>query len=111
MKKTFFLFSLLITSYACSAMEVNISGIDKKALLQALYSNAAPKGYGWCHYIPSHILPDQEMASILEKSRRIDYLHGRAMKIDISEDSVDTSIYNEYNGKNLAEMIIGGLRK
>lgn len=111
MKKIFFLLSLLITSYSCSAMKVDISGIDKKALLQALYAQAEPKGYGWFHYIPDHILPDEEMESILAKGNRIDYLHGRAMKIYLTDNSIDTSIYNEYNGKNLAETIIASLRQ
>ncbi len=90
---------------------VDISGIDKKELLQALYTHAEPKGYGWYHYISDHVLPDEERESILAKGDRIDYLHGRGMKIDISDDSVDTSVYNEYNGERSAEMIIASLRK
>lgn len=109
MKKTIFLFSLLTTSHACFAMQ-DISGIDKKVLLQALYANAKPLGMGRLHYIPNHTLTDQEMESILVEGD-IDYLHGRVMKVDISGDSMETYLYNRDNGKDAAETIIAALRK
>jgi hypothetical protein len=109
MKKLIFI-SLSLASYACFAMKVDISDIDKKVLLQALYTNAKPLGMGILSYIPNHVLPDQEMESILAKGH-IDYLHGRLMKINISKDSVDTSLYNEDNGKYAAERVIANLRK
>ena len=112
MKKTIFLFSLLISSYACSAMQiVDISGIDKKMLLQSLYTHAKPLEMQIYPYIPNHILTDQVMESILAEGRgRIYYLHGRAMKIDISDDVVNTYLYNRHNGTNAAEKIIDALR-
>ncbi len=112
MKKTLFLFSLLTSSFACFGMKpnVDISDIDKKVLLQALYAHAKPLGMGKLHYIPNHQLTNQEMESILATDY-IDYLHGRVMKIDISGDSMETRLYNRDNGEGLAETIIANLRK
>jgi len=109
MKKAILLFSLLISSYACSAMQVDISGIDKKMLLQSLYEYAKPLGMGIYHYTPNDTLPNQEMESILARGH-IDYLHGRAMKINISGNSVNTFSYNRNHGENAAEKIIATLR-
>lgn len=40
----------------------------------------------------------------------IDYVHGRALKINVSADRADTWLYNQYNGANAAERIIERLQ-
>lgn len=90
---------------------VDISGIDKKALLRGLYSMAEPQGRGvFRYYIPNDQLSDSDAEKILEMGD-IQYLRGRVMKIDISGDSVDTFFYDRDNGAGAAEALINFLRR
>ena len=104
MKKIIFLFNLLVVSATCFAMQntIDISGIDKKTLLQALYQRAQPQGMGHLHYIKNHELTNAQLEEFLQDDQ-IGYLFGRRMKINISTNSVYTLSYNEGNGKNASE--------
>ncbi len=90
---------------------VDISGIDKKALLRGLYSMArTPQGSRVFQYVQNDPLSDSAAEEILEMGD-IEYLRGRVMKIDISGDSVDTFLYDRDNGAGAAEEVINGLRQ
>jgi hypothetical protein len=110
MIKTIFLFSVLITSHVCSAMEVDISGIDKKILLQALYTRAERQlMYGGLRVRPDYQLTDVEIQAALNQGF-IGYITCKNLNIDISGDSMSTSSYNRINGKNAAETVVKELR-
>ncbi len=104
------IFSLLVMSQFAVAMDsVDISGLDKKSLLNALYQRAKPLGMGFLHYIPNEKLSDSDAEAIL-KGGYVDYLRGRVMKINLSGNSVNTRGYNRDNGPNAAEDVIEKLR-
>lgn len=106
---------------------MNISDLNKAAVLAALYNGAKPLGMGFLHYDPEP-MTDVEAQTILDeyptvvledypaivpqhaKEIYFDYLKGRVMKIDLAKDEVDTRLYNRDNGSNAAENIVDRLR-
>ncbi len=89
---------------------ISIEGIDKAALLAALYNNAAPLGLGWLHYQPEPMTTEQAQ-KLLEETQSFDYLHGRCLKISLSDDTLYTRLYDRDNGGDgTAARIIESLR-
>lgn len=90
--------------------DVSIAGLDKGAVLAALYNASRPLGMGHLHYRPEPMTAEQAR-SLLENSMRFDYLHGRVMKVDLSGDTLFTGLYDRDNGQGAAERIVSELRK
>lgn len=101
--------------------EVDISDLDKAALLAALYNNSRPMGMGWLQARDGVMTVEQARAEIetgddsarmFGKQRELyfDYLRGRPLKIDLSGDVLRTWLYNRDNGRNAAERIVAKLR-
>ena len=104
-------------------MNTSIAGLDKAAVLAALYNGSHAQGMGFIHFTPAPMTVDdaaQEIANIPEPDPRsghrgpkriyFDYLNGRVMKVDISGDELRTDLYNRDNGVCAAENIIKQLR-
>ena len=92
---------------------VDISGLDKAAVLATLYNGAAPQGMGYLQYDPQP-MTTEEAQSILDKRRGCtycDYMKGRLLKIDIAGDIINTRAYDEDNGEMAARRAILGLRE
>jgi len=108
---------------------VDISKLNKAAVLAALYNGSKQQGMGFMHvrggegmtveqaqaeidkclvYALSLGVPESELG---RESLYFDYLYGRALKIDLSEDDLFTGLYNRDNGQGAAERIIEELRK
>lgn len=91
---------------------IDIKGINKARVLAALYNASKQQGMGRFH---SAGAPGKDMSTEcaqLEIDSRLalggnritfDYLHGRVMKIDISEDELDPRMYDRDNGQGAAE--------
>ena len=105
---------------------MDISGLDKTAVLAALYNRAKPQGMGFLHYDPTPMTVEQaqqilgggddatvEFGDFVHDGNLLyfDYLKGRVMKVDLSGDEVDTWGYNRDNGENAAELVIVELRQ
>lgn len=86
---------------------INLDGLDKAAILAALYNGARPQGLGFLHYDPTPMT--EEEARGLGHGY-FDYLKGRVMKVDLSGDTLDPWLYDRDNGAGAAERIINGLR-
>ena len=43
---------------------VNITGLDKGAVLAALYNNSQPLGTGFLHYDPTRMTPEEGMTCL-----------------------------------------------
>lgn len=92
-------------------MEINIKGLDKAAVLTALYNNSRPLGMGMLHFNPKP-MTIEEARDIISKGSsvdyvrpqitRFDYLNGRVMKIDLAENVLDTWGYDRDNGEGAA---------
>lgn len=87
---------------------MNISHLDKAVVLAALYNQAHVQGLGILHAKPGD-MSIEEARALLADQTYFDYLHGRVMKIDLSEDDLSTTLYNRDNGPNAAESIISAL--
>ena len=88
---------------------VNISGLDKVEILRALYAKAKPLGMGFRAFVQGD-LDYREAQETLEADSYIDYLKGRAMKVDLSGDTLNTRLFNRDNGDGAAESAIEQLR-
>jgi hypothetical protein len=106
---------------------VDITGIDKAALLAALYNASQPLGMGFLQYDPADMTVEQAQEIINMCKQRyeelykrkdnkgevplsFDYLKGRVMKVAIHEDFIYTDLYNRDNGDGAAEEVIAKLR-
>ncbi len=88
--------------------EIDISGIDKVALVQALYASAKPLGLGRLQYQAGPLLDAEAQA--LAQARYIDYCHGRVMKVCLTGDTLDPWGYDRDNGAGAAEAVVAALR-
>lgn len=94
---------------------VSIAGLDKAAVLAALYNEARVQGMGFLQAKPGDMTVEQArelIARFPEHDRRIafDYLYGRVMKIDIGEDDVNPRLYDRDNGEGACSDAIARLR-
>jgi hypothetical protein len=87
---------------------LSIKGIEKHKVLMALYNNSKPLGMGMMHYTPED-MTESEAKEILTKRFSFDYLKGRVMKVDLSEDEFDPWLYDRDNGEGAAEKALSGL--
>lgn len=92
-------------SYCC-----DISGLDKKKVLRALFEAADYQGLGYLSI--GQQLTDEEIEKICSREIiNIDYLKGKSMKIDLSGTEINTYLYNRDNGADAAEKALEQLRK
>lgn len=103
---------------------ISLAGLDKGAVLAALYNASKPLGMGFLHFTPAdmtveearkHLVcgDDHEQAFPGFRSgdrHYFDYLNGRVMKVDLSGDELDPRLYDRDNGKGAAERAIAPLR-
>jgi len=88
---------------------ISIRGLNKAAVLAALYNAAQAQGMGFMQYDPTPMTPDVA-AKILEKTTRFDYLKGRVMKLDLSGDEFAPGLYDRDNGQGTAQKVIDTLK-
>lgn len=101
---------------------VSIKGLDKAAVLAALYNGSAPVGLGFLQSRPGPMTVEEARAFIPagdDRSRMFpelqkehlyfDYLLGRPLKVDLSGDEFDPRLYDRDNGQGRAERIVAEL--
>jgi hypothetical protein len=86
---------------------INIKGFDKAKVLAALYNHSKPQGMGYFHYTPADMTREEAQKIINECKEKgcplyFDYLKGRVMKVDLSKDSFDETLYDRDNGPGAA---------
>ena len=90
---------------------VNIQGLNKAAVLAALYNGSRPLGIGFMHFDPKP-MTEAEAAALLDKGDDFDYLKGRVMKVRLSSDEYfDEWLYDRDNGPGAAQKVIDALRQ
>jgi hypothetical protein len=98
---------------------VNIQGLDKAAVLKALHDGASAFGMG----LYSDLGRDMTLAEAAEYTNgsaddffhrsaglRFDYVRGRPIKADITDDTFDPWLYDRDAGQGQAERVIASLR-
>jgi hypothetical protein len=94
---------------------ISITGLDKGAVLAALWNNAALP--------PAHVFPNPRtrpmtageghsalMVAIAARATGFDYHEGRILKVNLASDEIDPWGYDRDNGNGLAERVIEHLR-
>jgi len=98
---------------------VDISGLDKAAVLATLYNRAGsprPGSAAALHYTPMPMSIEQSRAIIEEDLAKYDSgihydcLHGRCLKINITGDTMDSWLYDREYGEGAAQRAINELR-
>ena len=87
---------------------IDISKMNKADVLAALYDRAQTQGLGLLHYTPEN-LAKEEAEALLEMGTYFDYLKGRVMKVELSGDELDPSLYDRDNGQGAAEAALSHL--
>jgi hypothetical protein len=88
---------------------MNIKGLNKAAVLAALYNGSKVQGLGFLN-ATGKAMTEAEAEVLLKEETYFDYLHGKVMKIDLSGDELRTDLYNRDNGPGAAEKIIESLK-
>ena len=99
---------------------MNIKGLDKAAVLAALYNHAQVLGMGVLHARKGDMTLEEARKILAggdstdyphKQTTYFDYLHGRVMKVDLSGDKLRTELYNRDNGPGAAERALSDLLK
>ena len=88
---------------------ISLVGLDKGAVLAALYNASRPQGMGFMAYDPTPMTPE-EGNEILARTTYFDYLKGRVMKVELSGDTLDPWLYDRNNGPGAAQAAIDALK-
>lgn len=104
-------------------MKVSIKDLDKATVLAALYNNAKPMGMGFLHYTAGDMTIEEAnkclelgddsarmFPGIGRKKLYFDYLKGRCLKVNLSEDEFDAWGYDRDYGEGAAKRVIAGIR-
>ena len=94
---------------------INIKGLCKVRVFQALYNRAKPLGMGYLHYVPGDISFEEakvlmglgdDMAQMFPTIPRgknyFDYVKGRVMKVNLEGDELNEWGYDRDNGVGAA---------
>lgn len=89
--------------------EVDISGLDKAAVIAALYNASRPQGLGFLQYQATPMTVEDAAPLV---GRYLDYVQGRVMKVQIAEDatSFDAWLYDRDSGYEAAAKAVQALR-
>lgn len=88
---------------------IDLKGLNKAAVLAALYNASKPQGMGFMHYDPTPMSIEQA-EKLLKQGTDFDYLMGRVMKIDLGGDTLDPWSYDHDNGQGAAAAAIASLQ-
>lgn len=89
---------------------LSTKGLSKAAVLAALYNASKAQGMGMLQYDPTP-MTEADAQDLLKKSPHFDYLKGRVMKLDMSdEDQFEERLYDRDNGVGAAFLVLESLR-
>lgn len=88
---------------------IKTTGIPKEKVLAALYNRSKVQGMGIFQAKPG-IMDDAEAAEILKKTTYFDYLYGKVMKVDLSNDEeFEGWLFDRDNGDGAAQSAIDSI--
>lgn len=97
---------------------INIAGLEKWAVLKALYDAAKPVGMGFLRATAGPMSEDEARAACSgggddhgHRDLYFDYVGGRPLKVDLREDSFDVRLYDRDQGQGAAALVIAQLRE
>ena len=90
---------------------IDTRGLDKAAVLAALYNASHAQGMGWLHYDSLPMTRD-EATELLKVTTYFDYLKGRVMKVDLSKDGgFEEWLYDRDNYPGAAQDAVDSVRR
>ena len=91
---------------------IDISKLDKAAVLAALYNNSKQQGMGFLQVRGRIGMTIDEAKELLtgDDDHYFDYLHGRVMKVDLSGDQLNERLYDRDNGAGAAQQAINTVK-
>lgn len=89
-------------------MRVSIKGLPKAVVLKALYDKSITMGIGHLQYTPEDMTYTEAIRRT-DETLDFDYVHGRVIKTNLSDDEISVWLYNRDNGIDAAEKIIAKL--
>ena len=100
---------------------INIKGLDKAEVLAALYNASQPLGMGFLHFDPKPWTAEDAREAMglgddstrmfgKTPSLRFDYLKGRVMKVDLTDDSFEEWAFDRDNGEGAAARAVDTIR-
>lgn len=89
---------------------VNIAGLSKGIVLQALFNASKQQGLGLLQAEGAKPMTLDDANEFTKISLNFDYLRGRVLKVDISGDEFGSWSYDRDNGAGAAERAIAALR-
>lgn len=91
-------------------MIVNIEGLDKAEVLLALYNASHVQGLGFLQEVASYTINDARIDYNASPDKYFDYLHGRVLKVHLSENEFDSYLFDRDCGEGAAAKAIEALR-
>ena len=84
--------------------------LTKEEVLCALYNNARCLGMGFLHYQDGE-LSIKDAKKLLKTTKYFDYLYGRVLKVDLSDDlGFEEWLYDRDNGEGSAQKSLDDYR-
>lgn len=92
---------------------ISLEGLNKAAVLAALYNASRQQGMGFFQSRGATEMTEEQAQQELDANPRLyfDYLHGRVMKIDLRTDDLEERLYDRDNGQGAAARVIEQLRQ
>ena len=93
---------------------ISTVGLSKAAVLAALFNASKQQGLGVLDPSGARSMSEDDAGNVLGEYGPhlcFDYIRGRVMKVDLSEDQFDPRSYNRDNGDGAANRAIAQLRR
>ena len=90
--------------------KISLVGLNKADVLAGLYNASCPRAMGFMAY-DSEPMSRVQAEILLKSSTDFNYLYGRAMKVNLEGDELDTYGYDRDNGLGEAERIVAWIRE
>lgn len=96
--------------------EIDITGLDKRKVLMALYEDARVQGMGILHARSERMTIAEAGLNLREAAEHedgrayFDYLHGRVLKVDLTGDKFSPRLYDRDNGHGAAQRAVDAIR-
>lgn len=93
-------------------MHINIAGKSKSAVLRALFNHSRQQGLGFLNREGAADMTEEDASRIVSElvssgqRLSVDYLRGRVLKVDLTDDTFDPCLYDRDNGSGAAARAI-----
>lgn len=90
---------------------IDIKGLNKAEVLKVLYDHSHEQGLGFLQAVPKGTVTVAHCEELLKQTIYFDYLYGRILKVNLSDDEFDERLYDRDCGDGAAQRAIESLRR